>query len=187
MIWENFRERKLEEYRNAEIDDWIRPITDTINSCNDFVTLSSCAGRIAVMDMPEFGDKKNSVFLGKWHHPPSIHEVTAAIEKGKGEVWFMMNPPILHIACRSVEFSFQLLDVAKKAGFRRAGLISARKNVVEIAGQERVEFLVARNKCAIASRELLEENLSEGIQKLKRSRERFKRFEHEFRSAFLSR
>ncbi|NOY11421.1 MAG: hypothetical protein GXO67_04930 [Archaeoglobi archaeon] len=187
MRWEQFRKKKLQEYASAEIDQWIRPITDTINSSEDFVTLSSCAGRIAVMDMPEFGDKKGSVFLGKWHSPPPFQEVVRVISAGRGEVWFMMNPPIVHVACRDPGMAFRLLDVCKRAGFRRAGVISARKNVVEIAGQERVEFLVARNGEIIADERVLMENFRESVDKLKKSRERFRRFEEEFRSAFLSR
>lgn len=186
MIWEEFRERKLQEYRKADIDEWIRPITDSINSNKNFITLSSCAGRIAVMDMPDFGDKKASVFLGKWHSPPQFQEVMNAIVLGKREVWFMMHSPILHVACRSLNDALKLLDVAKKAGFRRAGIISGKKNVVEIAGQERIEFLVAKNGEVLADKKLILENFKESLDKLEKSRTRFRKFENEFKSAFLS-
>ena len=187
MRWKEFRAGKLREYCNADIDRWIKPITDTVNRSEAFITLSSCAGRIAVMDMPEFGDKKEAVFLGKWHDPPPFREVVSAIMLGKREVWFMMNAPIIHVACRSLSDALRLLDVTKKAGFRRAGIISGKKNVVEISGQERIEFLVAKSGEVLASEEIMLENFRESIDKLEKSRKRFRVFEDEFKSAFLSR
>ncbi len=186
MNWEEFRDERLRKYRRSEIDEWIKPLTDLINSCFDFVTLSSCAGRIAVIDLPEFGDKKNAVFLGKWHEFPKVSDVVEAIKRGRMETWLMMNPPILHVACRNIERTSDLLRLCKTSGFRRAGIISLKNFVVEISAQERVELLAARNGSVIVDEITVHENLTESIEKLERSRKRFEKLYRGFKELFLS-
>ena len=185
MDWEEFRKRVLERYRSSEIDTWIKTITDTINFSEDFVTLSSCSGRIAVMDMPEYGDKRNSVFLGKWHHDVEPDDVLDAIGRGRMKTWFIMNPPIIHVACRNRDLAFSLLKIMNESGFRRSGMISARRNVVEISSSERVEFLAAKNGTVIADRRVVEENLIEALKKLEKSRRRMLMLAEKFKEAFL--
>lgn len=185
MIWESFRAEILGKYEKALIDEWIKPITDSVNLSPNFVTLSSCAGRIAVMDMEGFGDKKNAVFLGKWHEIPEFEEVLEALRKGKKETWFMIHPPILHIACRDLANAQNLLDILKECGFRRAGIISTKKWVVEVYGQERIEFLAGRNGRIVVDEKALKINFELGVEKLKKSRERFRKFHEKFIEAFL--
>ncbi len=185
MDWKVFRERTLEKYRKSPIDLWIKEITDTINSSEDFVTLSSCSGRIVIIDIPESGDKKNSVFLGKWHNPPQLHEVLKALNSGRMETWFIMSPPIIHVACRNAEIAFRLLKCLNESGFRRSGVISGRRNVIEIASSERVEFLAARDGTILVDERAIEENLQKSIEKLEKSRKRFLRFQNRFREVFL--
>ena len=183
--WKKLRETVLNRYKQADVDVEIKPVLDIINASESFVTLSSCAGRIVVMDMPEFGDKKNSVFLGKWHQPPEFGEVMEAISKGQRQTWFMMHPPIIHIACRSLLDAFDLLEIAKKSGFRRSGLISQKKFAIEIASQERVEMLVAENGELIVNEKALKRNFELSVEKLKKSREKIFRFSMMFREHFL--
>ncbi len=185
MNWNRFREKVLERYRKAEIDAEIRNVLDTINSSRSFVTLSSCAGRIVVMDMPNFGDKKNSVFLGKWHRFPKFEEVKRSVVKGRLQTWFMMHPPIIHIACKDMDRALELLEIAKKSGFRRSGIISQKKFAIEIASQERVEMLVAEKGEVLVDDKALKRNLEISIDKLKRSRERIYRFSEIFKERFL--
>uniref|UniRef100_A0A7C3YCY4 tRNA(Phe) 7-((3-amino-3-carboxypropyl)-4-demethylwyosine(37)-N(4))-methyltransferase n=1 Tax=Geoglobus ahangari TaxID=113653 RepID=A0A7C3YCY4_9EURY len=183
--WKKFRETVLSRYRQADIDVEIKPVLDIINASESFVTLSSCAGRIVVMDMPNFGDKKNSVFLGKWHQPPEFSEVMEAILKGQRQTWFMMHPPIIHVACRSLFDAFDLLEIAKRSGFRRSGLISQKKFAIEIASQERVEMLVAENGELLMNEKALKRNFELSVEKLKKSRERIFKFSRTFEEYFL--
>ncbi len=175
--WNSYRERKLRKLRSAEakgeVDEWILPLLKRINSCASYVTLSSCAGRLAVMDMPDFGNKGKAIFLGKWHEIPDEEEVRRAIEKGKMTTWLMLHPPILHIACENVESAERLLLASQKAGIRRAGIISLKNLVVEVCGHERMEIPVRFGKPLSID---LEEVLELARMKLERSREKFLRF-----------
>ena len=183
-MWEEFRGEKLKEYRSSEIDKEIRDLLELINSVERFVTLSSCSGRIAVMDMPKFGEKVESVFLGKWHSPPPFEEVCEAVKKGRLTTWLMMHPPIVHVACRDFESAEEILKVAKLSGFRRSGIISTKRFVVEIAAQERVEAVVAVNG-RIADEDFLRINYELAVEKLAKSRERMEKFKNAFREVFL--
>jgi len=179
--WEAFRTEKLLGFKKSvhEIDPEILPLLNLINSSPDFVTLSSCSGRIAVMDMPDFGNKLEGVFLGKWHGEVGLEEVWEAVRRGKRITWFMMHPPILHVACRDMRMAEEFINAARKAGFRRAGLISTSRNIVEVFSPERMEMVVAAKGEPVVSRESLRIQLEFAVEKLRRSRKRLSRLENE--------
>jgi len=179
-VWFDFKRRKLEGYIKAkergEVDEDIIPLLDLINSFECYVTLSSCSGRIAVMDMPEFGDKVESVFLGKWHRCVSFEEVFEAVKLGKQTTWLIMFPPIIHVACRDLESAERLMKVANNSGLRRSGLISLRHNVVEINALERLEAPVAVKGRLVVGIEGLRVMVDFANKKLERSKDKLRRF-----------
>ena len=179
--WEDYRAEKLQSFEKHlhQIDPEILPLLNLINSSPDFVTLSSCSGRIAVMDMPDFGNKSESVFLEKWHGEVELEEVWEAVRRGKRITWFMMHPPILHVACRDVGRAEELINAARRAGFRRAAIISLSRNIVEVFSPERMEMVVAVNGEPVVSRESLRIQLEFAIEKLERSRKRLLRLQNE--------
>ena len=81
------------------VDKGIIPIIDSINSNNNYYTTSSCFGRIVLLELPDLGDKKNAVFLGKWHRKIKPEDVFLALKKssGKGQLWFLAQSPIIHV------------------------------------------------------------------------------------------
>jgi len=170
---------RLEGYRKAkergEVDEDIIPLLDLINSFDDFVTLSSCSGRIAVMDMPKFGDKVEATFLGKWHRRVSLDEVLNAVRRGRRTTWLIMFPPIIHVACRNLESAEVLMKVANDSGFRRSGLISLKHNVIEINSLERLEAPVAVDGRMLFNYEGLKVTVELANEKLERSKSKLKR------------
>ncbi|RLF77947.1 hypothetical protein DRN32_07240, partial [Thermococci archaeon] len=95
------------------VDSDIISLLNKINSLENYFTTSSCSGRISVMQLPDFGDKLNAIWLGKWHSEVKIEEVLDAINKhDEGMLWFMLNSPILHIAARTLEDAVELLNLA---------------------------------------------------------------------------
>lgn len=181
--WEEYRTEKLRSFERCihQIDPEILSLLNLINSFPEFVTLSSCSGRIAVMDMPDFGNKLESVFLGKWHGEVGLEEVWRAVLKGKHVTWFMMHPPILHVACRDVRKAEEFINAARKAGFRRAGIISFSRSIVEILSPEKMELVVAVNGKPVVTRESLKIQLEFAIEKLEQSRKRLSRLENELK------
>ncbi len=180
MFWEEFRRRRLRGYeeakRRGEVDGDIIPILDLINSSERFVTLSSCSGRIAVMDMPEFGNKVESVFLGKWHRPVKVDEVMEAVERGRMVTWLIMFPPIIHVACKDLKSAEMMMRIANEAGLRRSGVISLKRFVVEVNSLERLETPLAVNGRMIVDEDALEVMVDFANRKLMRGKDKLRRF-----------
>lgn len=178
-MWDEYKKRKFETYIRAkekkEVDEDIIPLLDLINSFDCYVTLSSCSGRIAVIDMPKFGNKVESKFLGKWHRSVDYREVLEAIKKGKMTTWLIMYPPIIHVACKDLESAEKLMIIANNVGLRRSGLISIKNNVVEINTLERLEVPVAISGKMIVNEDALRIMVDIANEKLKRSKEKLQR------------
>lgn len=182
-MWEVYRQSKLKKLREAvnrgEVDEDVLPLLDAINEIPSYVTLSSCSGRVAVMDMPDFGNKVEAVFLGKWHRGIEASEVVKAVSRGKLTTWLMVHPPILHVACESLKAAASLIEAANRAGFRRSGLISLKNNVVEISSLERMEVPVAVRGRRLVDDKSLELMVEIANRKLERAKEKLKRLERE--------
>ncbi|WP_457550801.1 tRNA(Phe) 7-((3-amino-3-carboxypropyl)-4-demethylwyosine(37)-N(4))-methyltransferase [Archaeoglobus sp.] len=180
MEWCEFKKSKMETLEWAkercEVDEDVIPLLDLINSFDCFVTTSSCSGRIGVLDMPEFGDKVEAKFLGKWHEPVKFEDVLKAVKRGQRVVWLIMYPPIIHIACKDLSCAEMLMSIANNSGFRRSGIISVKNWVVEITSLERLEVPVALNGELILSENALRVMVDFANRKLAKSKEKLKRF-----------
>ncbi|ASJ03833.1 tRNA(Phe) 7-((3-amino-3-carboxypropyl)-4-demethylwyosine(37)-N(4))-methyltransferase Taw3 [Thermococcus barossii] len=149
LYTKNFDEQKakaMEDLRKAlaenKVDEDIIPLLEKLNALENYFTTSSCSGRISVMEMPDFGDKVNSVWLGKWHREVELGEVIEAIKKhSSGQLWFMVRSPILHVGARTLEDAVRLLNLAIGLGFKYSNIksVSHRKLLVEIRSTERMD------------------------------------------------
>ena len=145
----NFDEQKakaMDSLRKAlaedKVDRDIIVLLDKINALDNYFTTSSCSGRISVMEMPHFGDKLNSVWLGKWHREVTVEEVLEAIGKHRsGQLWFLVRSPILHVAARTMEDAVKLLNLSIGLGFKYSNIksVSHKKLLVEIRSTERMD------------------------------------------------
>ncbi|RLI80574.1 hypothetical protein DRP05_00015 [Archaeoglobales archaeon] len=186
--WKNFKNKKLKSYeiakREKDVDEDIVPLLDLINSKDDFVTLSSCSGRIAVIDIPEFGDKINSEFLGKWHDEVYVDDIIKAAKKGKKTTWLITYPPIIHVACSNLDSAEKLMNIANNAGFRRSGLISLKKFVVEISSLERLELPIAMSGKMVLDDKTIRIMVDFANKKLLKGKEKLNRLEKLIKSNF---
>lgn len=176
--WLDFKTRQMGKYQKAlgkmEVDTDIIPLLNLINSKNEFATLSSCSGRIAVLDTPKFGDKLNSKFLGKWHRVVELKEVIDAVNLSKETCWLITYPPILHIACRTFEIAERLMEVSNNNGFKSC--IISKKGVVEVNTHDRMEMLISINGDKLISDTNLSRIVDISNQKLKRSKNKLVAF-----------
>ncbi|AEH24222.1 tRNA(Phe) 7-((3-amino-3-carboxypropyl)-4-demethylwyosine(37)-N(4))-methyltransferase Taw3 [Pyrococcus yayanosii] len=146
------KRKALEKLRAAmergDVDEDIIPLLGKFNALPSYFTTSSCSGRISVMEMPNFGDKVNAVWLGKWHREVSLEEVLGAVRKHrKGQLWFLVRSPILHVGARTLEDALKLLNLAIGAGFKYSCIksVSERKLIVEIRSTERMDVPLGLN------------------------------------------
>ncbi|CUM65464.1 uncharacterized protein PRCAT00003104001 [Priceomyces carsonii] len=132
------------------IDQFCIPIIDLINSKKDFVTTSSCSGRLSVfLEGIKIGDKIGAKGnQGRWifvsHDPKEITNWYDSIDfeySGEKQLHMLVNsssryilykfePLILHIKCRDFESANKLYQCAMGCGFRESGIGS--NNVVAI-------------------------------------------------------
>jgi len=135
--------------KENKVDIDIILIIDLINSYDEYYTSSSCYGRIVLLELPEVGDKKNAKFLGKWHRKIEKNEFLDAIKKSsKGQVWFLVQSPIIHIFSKDLDSGDKLVKKAISCGFKNSGFRSIKKNiVVEITSTERIDAPVGIDGC----------------------------------------
>lgn len=127
------------------------PIVDLIHFVNeqaDYVTTSSCSGRIAAFAWMEpskeggTGDVGSSATVkggGEWllaeHAHINLPQLRAALSSDKvagRSVILKHEPFIMHVQCRTVEAAQRLLQTAMASGFRESGLSAGKKTMVAV-------------------------------------------------------
>lgn len=130
--------------RENKVDTDIIHILKLINSIDGYYTVSSCSGRLQIIELPNIGDKINSRVLGKWHHIPDKNEILDAIKgySKNGYLFLMVQPPLIHISCANIKLAVMLRNTANASGFKYSNIrsISPRNIVVEVIGCERMEL-----------------------------------------------
>jgi len=89
----------------GSIDNKIQKLCAAINESPDFVTSSSCAGRILLVKSFEKKNKQPKAWIWVTHDLATKEEVSRALKeyKGKESLIFKQKSAILHIYCRSLE------------------------------------------------------------------------------------
>lgn len=159
--WNKRKEEVLarfdESLKNGLVDKKIIPVLNLINGLPQYYTVSSCSGRVIILDLPKIGDKKNAVFRGRWHRCVEKDEVLAAIFECTKEGWFILNPPIIHVISSDIDDAENILSVAIKCGFKKSGIksIKREKITVEINSTETMETIVSKNGSILADEDYI--------------------------------
>ena len=135
--------RKLAEaLEKQQVDNDVISLLEQINADERFVTTSSCAGRIVVLEIPILGDKKQAVFHGCWHYTPTFSELQQALKKfTTGQLWLLAQPPIFHIAARDIDSANLLLKAGIESGFKNSGIKTLQNQcMVELLSTERLDM-----------------------------------------------
>jgi len=182
--FEEQKKHAIERLRNKGADQEVEEVLQKINVLEDFFTTSSCSGRIALISLPEIGAKREARFIGKWHRPVKKEEVLEAISSAKssrnGDVWFIAQSPIVHVACRTLEKATALLRIAIESGFKYSGIKAIAKHngrvIVEIMSTERMDVPLASDDRMLCSEAHLDFILAKANIMLNRGKEKLKRF-----------
>lgn len=145
-----------------------------------FFTSSCCAGRILLLQLPKGESKREASFHRRWHREVKFRELKRALlEKTKGELWFKMEPFILHIGTNDIENAGRLLKIMNKAGIKRGGIIVVKpgKFLVELQGTQEISLPLKRNSEILVEDEYLRFLLRKANSKLRQTYERLERFE----------
>mmetsp|Transcript_11000 Transcript_11000/g.41070 ORF Transcript_11000/g.41070 Transcript_11000/m.41070 type:complete len:1313 (-) Transcript_11000:885-4823(-) len=137
---------KLAEQDKSPKGSLDAPIADFVhflNAQSDFVTTSSCSGRICVFEENSATPNDSSKGRGNWalveHRQVEPEEVLRVLQKaGSDDVSSLRatlrhEPMILHVQCRTFASANKLLKLAISQGFRESGMVpSAARNLVAI-------------------------------------------------------
>lgn len=177
-MFEKRKKRAFEIDRSniGRIDKRIKGLVDAINRKDNYFTTSSCSGRIMVIKRQ--GKKTNSKILFCSHEKVTdSQEIEKVIVTG-GDVWLLFNACILHVCCRTIEDAMQLFSLAKKAGFKRQGIISTKNTVmVEIMGTDHMEIILADDEGTYYTKEGLDRYLYYANKKFEKNLQKIKAFE----------
>ena len=172
MTWDKDKGRildKLEVLVNeGKVDEGIRPLLDAINCRESYVTTSSCAGRIVLLQVPELGDKKDAVFLGKWHRPISVREAMEALSQpeaaGDEMVFLLVQSPIVHIRCKDIVAAAKMRALGEACGLKYSTIRSLTtaddgsvdRVVVELLGTSSMDMPLGTREKVFPNIEYLE-------------------------------
>ncbi len=140
------KERHGRTYETAlaqgKVDEQMQNLCTFIAKTGGYYTSSCCSGRIMLLE--KRGDKKTENFFHrKWHRKVTKKELLEGFtENVKGEMWFKLDPFILHIGCANIEDANKILDAMKRSGVKRGGIMLAEneKFLMEIQGTEQMGF-----------------------------------------------
>lgn len=121
----HFWRRLWEDLELGYLDKELLPVLILFNLDADIHTLSSCSGRVIVLDAPApwvRGREPNVVF--KKHTYVTAAELISVVKKGASKrLWVNVTGPILHISTAKLTKAMKILASARKAGFKHSGVM----------------------------------------------------------------
>jgi len=170
----NFQEQKkkqLSKIDKSNISSWdekIKGLCEELNKNKNYYTTSSCSGRVVLLKESE--KKQKDLFLFRKHGKISFQELRKALGnlEYKGLIYFKQESCILHVACKSLEDAQRLVDKAKLAGWKRSGIMSIKRNIVELLSTESISFPIMYKKKVLVDDDFLKLVVRESNKKLER-------------------
>ena len=165
------------------VDKDILDTLNLINSRKEYYTTSSCAGRIALIWMPDLGDKKRAEFLGKWHGKITYEDMIECLEfRDHGVVFLISQSPIIHVASYDLKSAVKIRNLAYSCGFKNTGIKSINKNIiVEILSTERIDVPLGEKELLVDEK-YLRFLIKYANMALERSRKKLKKLNEKLRS-----
>jgi len=177
MTFENQKKvflKRLDKSKKGSIDKPIIPLINKINKNPNYYTTSSCSGRI-VLYLP--GKKSELKWLFVSHNSITLKDIQINIPQK--DIWFKQEPFILHVSCKDLESAQKLLNKARAVGFKRSGIQSIRKNIVEISATEHLNLPLFKKGNILIDETYLKLIIQEANNNLKQTKAKIKRFKND--------
>ncbi|MFA5382529.1 MAG: hypothetical protein WC356_05130 [Candidatus Micrarchaeia archaeon] len=159
MEWKEFKKDKLnylqDHLEKDKVDLDILDLLNEINSKEDYVTSSSCYGRLSLLEIDK--NKKDANFYMKWHRLVTFDEVKKSIKEYKGDkkIWFNCEPFILHIFTKDLESANNFLKICREAHLKRGGIwIIKNFPFIEVFGTNSFSLPIFDKKILISEKYL---------------------------------
>ena len=174
---------KADKSHKQSWDGKITPLCNKINREKNYYTTSSCSGRIILMIEQE--KKAENLFIAVYHDKITLEKLKKDLMvalKQNQNIKFKLEPCILHVSCRSLEDAEKLIEKAKLAGWKKAGIIGTRNSFsVELNGSDRLEFPIIQNGRILVDDEFLKIVAEQANKKLEKSWTKIGKMEKEMK------
>ena len=144
MGWREIRKYHLKKLSRAlekgEVDHDVVPILEAINKNPDYVTRSSCYGRISLAVEEGLIRKGEGKIIFKSHKPIRFEELKRIFDRVvSGVLWMNIESTIIHVAAKDIEAAYRLLKLALEAGYGKSNIysVSGRGVTVELLIREK--------------------------------------------------
>jgi tRNA wybutosine-synthesizing protein 3 len=128
---EEFRKRLMHDLDIGYLDRDILDVLQKIFDFPEYFTLSSCSGRISLVDAVMPWERDESTVIFKKHSPITVEELRHLMrQKAVRTMWLVVTGPIIHVSSRSLSDALRIIEVARKAGMKHSGIISSSKKGV---------------------------------------------------------
>lgn len=187
MVKKRHKESFEKALNEGKVDKQLQGLCKFIAKTKGYFTSSGCAGRILLLGIPEGEGKKGAYFHKKWHREVTFSEVWEAIgRKSKGELWFKMEPFILHLGCKGLKDSRKIISMIRRIGIKRGGIMVAKegKFIVEFSGTQHIALPVKKGDEILVDEEYLKFLIARGNEKIVKNYSQLKILEKECKKAF---
>ena len=172
MNFQEAKKKQLSKSDKSSIGKWdskIKPLCKKINNKKEYYTTSSCAGRVVIIKSVE--KKIKDVFLFRTHNKISFNEIKKALVdvKYNGMVEFQQGTCILHVGCVDLKSAQELVNKAKLAGWKHSGIMSIKRNMVELHSTEKISFPIMNKGKILVDDDFLKIIVKEANSKLERT------------------
>lgn len=164
------QKNKLDKSPQGFIDPDIIPLLNIINK--NYITTSSCSGRITLMKGVKKGEAK---WLYKTHAKASSTEIYNILQK-ESPLRFLYEPIILHFQCNNQEQAEKTLQFLQNNGFKKSYLRSFKHLTIEINDTGKMETILRKD----LSKEYIVFIVKEANKRLNKTKESIKKLEKLF-------
>lgn len=120
-----FWRRIWDDLEIGYLDKDLLPVLIQLNLDKNTYSLSSCSGRIVVVDSPfPWSRGSETTILFKKHVYVDNSELASVLSQTPvHSMWAIATGPILHVAVSSPAIAIKILKLARKAGFKHSGIM----------------------------------------------------------------
>ena len=176
------KEKQLAKVDKSSIGGWdpkIKKLCDKINKKKNYYTTSSCAGRVVLLKYSDI--KQEDAFLFRTHEKIKFEELKSSLERilkeYDGVVEFQQTSCIMHVSCKTLSDSQEIVNQAKESGWKRSGIMGGKRNMVELHSTESISFPIISDGKILVSDEFLKIIVKQANEKLERVWEKINRLE----------
>ncbi len=174
LAWERILRDKEIGYLDPDIFD----VLEVINGRPKAFTMSSCSGRVTIVDAEFPWDRKESSVVFKNHLRVTVEDLRDnLLRRPRKRYWLIVQGPIFHVYTMDLKEAWTVLSVARAVGFKHSGLMVANRKgyLVELRTGVRMDHLLTEGQN-------LEELAEQAMRVLMKGKERKERL----KLAFLS-